>query len=279
MAAASLGQFFSSSKGHPDDKGSGDGTVETRSLATRSNFSAVSHHMSVFSGHSSVFSAWSSDGDDSSFCDDDSESFHGDDFGIGREDEDFQQINPPQVYFRSMSQRFQTFWKKKSLNFCLEETKYYETPEMTKEERGSYWYTRRSLKLCQAEALLDTKGAFPKSAIGLVLKAYRTCCRAKSEEACKPIGDKVDREALKLIYFEGDGMGLERHVLRLVRGDSKGLCSFTLDQINFSIKRAQHLDLEKRQKVIAHVSQCISRPSRIMAHQMAMAQAPEQHII
>ena len=288
MAPLSLSQYFSSSKTEKMPTTEEDHTEPTSSTlssflgaSNKKKAASPSSNKSVFSTHTrgftgaSVFSSSEDEGsfwngalsDDSSTSEDPEKAVTETILAEGGQD-------ATRVYFESMSNRFRQYWNKKSVRFEFEETTVHETPPMTDEECEAYWYDRTTLQFLRAQANLDAKAAFHKEAAHTLLRAYKQACRAKSEDAMNQVGKsmKESREAMRLVYYEGDGQGLEKCVTNRVRGDSKGLCTFVLDQIRFHTERDDSLTVETKEKLMAHISQCISRPSRLLSYQLALAQ-------
>ncbi|KAL7561443.1 hypothetical protein ACA910_010935 [Epithemia clementina (nom. ined.)] len=115
-----------------------------------------------------------------------------------------------------------------------------------------------------------------------LIQAYTTCTGAVSEPTMTNTIALVDLATLTRLYQQQAELpGLERFVLRSVRGEAPELCRFVLDHVQYSLQRAgtgqsahnKNKVLVEQSTTLAHVSQCISRPSRILAHAMAKAQA------
>merc|ERR1712150_148077 len=155
---------------------------------------------------------------------------------------------------------------------------------ITEEERKQYWYSKSDIEEFEQMNIKCRDNIFHKkgfsalwgSATGaidvaeIILESYNTCCRAKSENSMQKTGELIQTllgDALIQEYARIDLPGLEPYVLSSSnsRGSSRELCRFMLDHaksLNGGAGRQQW-------RALSHVSECVSRPSRILAHELA----------
>eukprot|EP00522_Entomoneis_paludosa_P004412 CAMPEP_0172472248 /NCGR_PEP_ID=MMETSP1065-20121228/68239_1 /TAXON_ID=265537 /ORGANISM="Amphiprora paludosa, Strain CCMP125" /LENGTH=316 /DNA_ID=CAMNT_0013230379 /DNA_START=78 /DNA_END=1028 /DNA_ORIENTATION=+ len=105
-------------------------------------------------------------------------------------------------------------------------------------------------------------------------QTFEVCSKAKSDRIRRNF---QHRDALEQVYEQhGEMMGLEHFLVSPLRGDPQALRRFILDQGRaFHIMAQSSTQQQQSPKsladTLAHVSKCVSRPSRLMSHETALA--------
>jgi len=197
----------------------------------------------------------------------------------------------------------------KAVRFGLQRNQYYPPPPPATSTvpLPELWYNAATLDQWQEQALRDAKALFPeatelKSWLGggcaskpsssttndddgrpqqqqhklnnnntmnitnAIQQTLTACSKSQSDRLRRNFGHRDDLEAA---YADHDELvGLEHFVLCPRRGDPRALQRLILAQGQFCVHRNSGNSTER---TLAHVSKCLSRPSRLMAQELALA--------
>ena len=177
----------------------------------------------------------------------------------------------------------------KSVRFDVTNNLYHESNRtLSAKERNECWYSGLSISTFKKEIVRDAERMFMikglkkllpsklspgKSKWATVLRAYKDCADVRTEdEATNSDFVAVDRRSMSGLYTgSAQVLGLERVLFQSLRGQSSATVALLLNLAREKTRTIQ--DRDSQDRIYRRVSQNISRPCRVLARELAVAQA------
>eukprot|EP00527_Entomoneis_sp_CCMP2396_P004006 CAMPEP_0198149528 /NCGR_PEP_ID=MMETSP1443-20131203/47063_1 /TAXON_ID=186043 /ORGANISM="Entomoneis sp., Strain CCMP2396" /LENGTH=394 /DNA_ID=CAMNT_0043814605 /DNA_START=55 /DNA_END=1239 /DNA_ORIENTATION=+ len=195
-------------------------------------------------------------------------------------------------YFAHLDQSFHSFCdaqtvEAKKVRFNLDENVLIESPLgflLEEEEIEESWYSEEQVDLFRENTVIVSRAFLlqNKPCLQTFAAAFQFCSKKRNERSHKE--NTLLRAKLAKLYMDNETsknnshlVGLEHVCLTSIRGDVKKLRQFCLDHAWSIVQTREQTTGEvtedQAHAIIAHISQCVSKPSKVMAYEMAVAQA------